>query len=71
MLEACKTVSLVERARLRSLVVGGKSGSRDVVYSDSNRWIVGKTPAVSGGREKTQREELQCQVESDTVVDRL
>ena len=32
--------------------------------SDSKGWTVG--PAVSGGRKKTQREELQCQVESDT-----
>ena len=30
--EVCRTVHLVERARLRSLVVGGDPGSRAVVF---------------------------------------
>ena len=46
MLEACKTVSLVERARWRSFVVGGKSGSRDVVFPIPNVGLLEKRPAV-------------------------
>ena len=62
--EACKIVILavfLRDARLRSRVVDGNPGSRDVVFSDSKSWT------VSGRRERTQREELQCQVENDTA----
>ena len=56
-----------ERARLGSIVVGDNSGSRDVIYPIPKVGLLDERPAVSGGREKTQREELQCQVESDTA----
>ena len=66
-LEVCRTVHLVERARLRSLVVGGNPGSRAVVLPIPRVGLLEERPAVSGRREKTQREELQCQVEDDTA----
>ena len=64
--KACKTVSLAEM-RLGYLFIGGNSGSRDVDYPIPRVGLLGERPAVSGGREKTQREELQCQVMSDTA----
>ena len=52
---------------MRSLVVGGKSGNRDAVCPIPKFRTLQERPAVSGGRERTQREELQCQVENDTA----
>ena len=65
--EVCRTVHPVERARLGSLVVGGNAGSRAVVFPIPRVGLLEERPAVSGRREKTQREELQCQVEDDTA----
>ena len=62
--EACRVVIpalILQDVRVRSLVVGGELGSRDAGYP------LPKVGTVSGGREKTQREELQCQVENDTA----
>ena len=64
--EVCRTVHPVERARLRSLVVNGNPGSRAVVFSIARVGLFEERPAVSGRREKTQREELQCQVDVNT-----
>ena len=58
---------LQDVARLRSLVVGGNPGSRAVVFPIPRVGLLEERPAVSGRREKTQREELQCQVEVDTA----
>ena len=57
----------MEGERLRSLVVGGNPGSRAVVFPIPRVGLLEERPAVSGRREKTQREELQCQVEDDTA----
>ena len=65
--EACKTVCLAERVQVGFLVVGGSSGSRDVIYPSPKVGLLGERPAVSGGREKKQREELQCRAGSDTA----
>ena len=65
--EVCRTVHPVERARLRSLVVGGNPGSRAVVFPIPRVGLLEERPAASGRQEKTQREELQCQVEDDTA----
>ena len=65
--EACKTVSPAERVQVGFLVVGVSSGSRDVIYPSPKVGLLGERPAVSGGREKTQREELQCRAGSDTA----
>ena len=67
MLEVCKTVRRVTRARLRSIVVDGNPGSRDVVYPIPRVGLLEERPAVSGRREKTQRGELQFQVEDDSA----
>ena len=56
--EVCRTVHLVERARLRSLVVGGNPGSCAVVFPIPRVKLLEERPAVPGRREKTQREEL-------------
>ena len=56
----------MERARLRFLVVDDNPGSRDVVYPIPSLGLLEERPSVSGRREKTQRGELQCQVEDDT-----
>ena len=69
--EACKTVSLSGGVQARSLVVGDKSGRRDVGYPMPKVGLLGKRPAVSGGREKTQREGLKCKVESDAAEGRV
>ena len=53
MLDACKIVILAERTQLRSLVVGGKSGSRDEVYPIPKVGLLENRPEVSGGQEKT------------------
>ena len=50
-----------------SLVVGSNPGSRAVVYLIPRVGLLENRPAVSGVREETQREELQCQVEDDTA----
>ena len=47
------------RAHVRSLVVGGDFGSRDVFYPIPKVGLLEEWPGVSGGREKTQREELR------------
>ena len=65
--EVCRTMHPVERARLRPLVVGGNPGSRAVVFPIPRVGLLEERLAVSGRREKTQREELQCQVEDDTA----
>ena len=52
MLEVCKTVRLVKRTRLRSLVVGGNPGSRVVVFPIPRVGLLEERPAVSGRREK-------------------
>ena len=52
---------------MRSLVVGDKSGSRDVGYLIPQGGLQGERPVVSGGRGKTQREELRCKAESDAA----
>ena len=62
-----KTVSPARGVQARSLVVGDKSGSRDVGYPIPKVGLLGDRPAVSGGRQKTQRDGLQCKVESDAV----
>ena len=49
----------------QGLVVGGKSGGLDVVHPIAKVGLLEERPVVSGGREKTQREALQCQVEND------
>ena len=64
MREACKTVSPAERVQVGFLVVGGSSGSRDVIHPSPKVGLLGERPAV---REKTQREELQCRAGSDTA----
>ena len=64
MREACKTVSPAERVQVGFLVVGGSSGSRDVIYPSPKVGLLGERPA---GREKTQREELQFRAGSDTA----
>ena len=64
MREACKTVGPAERVQVGFLVVGGSSGSRDVIYPSPKVGLLGERPA---GREKTQREELQCRAGSDTA----
>ena len=64
--KVCRTVHPVERVRLRSLVVGGNPGSRAVVFRIPRVALLEERPAVPGRREKTQRGELQCQVEDDT-----
>ena len=53
-----------ERVQVGFLVVGGSSGSRDVIYPSPKVGLLGERPA---GREKTQREELQCRAGSDTA----
>ena len=67
--EACKTVSVSPAGRVQawSLVVDGNPGSRDVVFPNPRVGLLEERPAVSGVREETQREELQCQVEDDTA----
>ena len=64
---AIPALFLQDVARLRSLVVGGNPGSRAVVFPIPRVGLLEERPAVSGRREKTQREELQCQVEDDTA----
>ena len=70
MREACKTVSVSPAGRVQawSLVVDGNPGSRDGVYPIPRVGLSEERPAVSGRREKTQREEFQCQVEDGLVV---
>ena len=51
----------------RNTLAGKVSRRRRCGFSDSKGWTLEERPAVSGGREKTQREELQCHVENDTV----
>ena len=65
--EARKTVSPAGRVQAQSLVVGGKVGSRDVGYPIPKAGLLEERPVVSGGREKTQREELQSQMENDAA----
>ena len=65
--EVCRTVHLVERARLRSPVDGGNPGSRAVVFWIPRVGLLEERLAVSGRRERTQGEELHCQVEDDTA----
>ena len=68
--EACKIVILslfLRDSRLRSLVVDGNPGSPDVVCPIPRVGLLEERPAASGRREKTQRGELQCQVEDDTA----
>ena len=57
-------MSLAERVQVGFLVVGGGSGSRDVMYPSPKVGLLGERPA---GREKTQRLELQCRAGSDTA----
>ena len=64
---AIPALFLQDVARLRSLVVGGNPGSRAVVFPIPRVGLLEERPAVSGRREKTQREELQCPVEDDTA----
>ena len=67
--EACKVVIpalILQDVRVRSLVVGGKLGSRDVGYTIPKAGLLEERPEVRR-REKMQREELQCQVENDTA----
>ena len=52
--EVCRTVHLLERARLRSLVVGGNPGSCAVVFPIPRDKVLEERPAVPGRREKTQ-----------------
>ena len=68
-LEACKTVSVSPAGKVQawSLVVGGNLGSRAVFLPIPTVGLLEERPAISGRREKTQREELQCQVEDDTA----
>ena len=63
----CAGPCILCKERLRSLVVGGNPGSRAVVFPIPRVGLLEERPAVSGRREKTQREELQCQVEDDTA----
>ena len=65
-LEACKTVSvcLVRRVQAWSLVVGGCLA---LVFLIPRVGLLEEGLAVSGSRVKTEREELQCQVEDDTA----
>ena len=53
-------------SRLRSPVVGGNPGSRDVLCPIPRVGLSEERPAVSGRREKMKRGELQCQVDDDT-----
>ena len=57
-------MSPAERVQVGFFVVGGSSGSRDVIYPSPKVGLLGERPA---GREKTQREELQCRAGSDTA----
>ena len=68
-LECARTVSASPAGEVQawSLVVGGNPGGRDVVYPIPRVGLLEGRLAVSGRREKTQREELQCQVEDDTA----
>ena len=64
--EACKIAVpalFLWDSRLGSLVVGGNPGSRAVVFPIPRVGLLEERPAVSGRREKTQREDLQSQVE--------
>ena len=58
------SVSFARRVQASSLVVDGNPEGRDG-FSDSKSWTVGR--ATGGRREKTQREELQCQMKDDTA----
>ena len=57
-------MSFAGGVQARSLVIGDKSGRRDVGYPIPKVGLLGERPAVSGGRERTQREGLRCKVES-------
>ena len=57
----------IEPCRKMSLVVGDKYGSRDVGYPIPKVGLLRVQPAVSGGREKMQREELRCKMENDAA----
>ena len=57
-------MSPAERVQVGFLVVGGSSGSRDVIHPSPKVGLLGERPAR---REKTQREELQCRAGSDTA----
>ena len=61
-----KRVSHAGRVQARSLVVGGKSGSRDVGSTIPKAGLLEDRLTVSGGPVRTQREELQCQVSNGT-----
>ena len=50
-----------------SLVVDGNPGGRDMFYPIPRVGLLEERLAVSGRRERTQREEQQCQVEDDTA----
>ena len=67
--EACKTVSVSPPGKVQawSLVVGGNPGKRAVVFPIPRIGLLEERLVVSGVREDTQREELQCQVEDDTA----
>ena len=57
-----------EEARLEPLSVGGKTGSRDVIYPTPGDRTLGERPMVPGERKKTQRkDELRRQVSDDAV----
>ena len=58
---------LLSDSRPRSLVVGGNHGSRAVIFPIPRVGLLEERLAVSGRREKTQREELQCQMEDATA----
>ena len=66
--EACSAVSPTREALLQPLVIGGSSGSHDVIYPIPGGGLLGERPVVPRGRERTKREEqLQRQVEGDTA----
>ena len=69
----CKTVSVSPAGKVQawSLVVGGNTGGRDVVYPIPRVELLEERPAVPGRREKTQRGELQSQVRTTQLKDLL